>query len=769
MQVSRFVVCALTAAVWLLGSAPPAAAQTPANGVISGRVTLAASGDPAHAVTVVVVGARRTAVTDDEGRFEIRDVPAGTYDVIVQREYFAAARQSVTVSAGQTVSVEFGLELAAHQEALTVTASASGTATAFESFSSVLSLDSTELAKRRGATLADALAGEPGVAMRTFGAGSARPIIRGFDGDRVLIMQDGVRTGDLSSQSGDHGITIDPAGLERLEVVKGPATLLYGSNAIGGVVNAVTPQDAFRTSPFTGYIGTASFDAGSANEQAGANAQIQYGNGSWLVWAGGGSRRTGDFDTPQGTIANSETRLSNGRFGVGWLGQRAFFNLGGTFEDGRFGIPFAGEFHHHHEGEEEVEEDEEVAVDIATDRRNARVDAGIHNLASVFIDTLKVTFDYTDYGHDELEIEGGVENVGTRFQNDTATLRAELEQKRRGRLSGRMGLEWFGRDFAAVGEEALAPATTQTAVAGFVYEEVAFDRFRLLFGGRVERTAYDVSEREEHEHEAEEGEEAHEPPPVRDRDFTGVSGSLGLHADLGDRAAFVANLTAASRAPALEELYNFGPHVGNLAFEIGNPDLDLERTVGLDVSLRTRADRVQAEFSAFVYDIGNFVFLDFTGEEADGLREAEFLQGDSRFVGFEASGRFDLQHGVHLHAGLSYVNARLTGTDEALPRIPPLSGSLELEVPWGPVTFTPEVVFRADQDDVFRDETATAGSAILNLGVTWLLVRGHTSHAVTVQGYNLTDETYRLHTSFIKDLAAEMGRGIRASYTVRFF
>src|SRR5690606_22153284 len=148
---------------------------------------------------------------------------------------------------------------------VTVTASASGTSTTFESFNAITSLDSVELARNIGTSLADALAGAPGVTKRSFGPGSGRPIIRGFDGDRVLIMQDGIRTGDLSSQSGDHGVSIDAAGLDRLEVVKGPATLLYGSNAIGGVVNAISPQDAFRTHPFVGSLGGLTFDASSAD------------------------------------------------------------------------------------------------------------------------------------------------------------------------------------------------------------------------------------------------------------------------------------------------------------------------------------------------------------------------------------------------------------------------------------------------------------------------------------------------------------------------
>lgn len=747
---------------------PAAFAQSPA-GTVSGKVVFEVTNQPVHGATVIIIGARRTITTNEAGTFEIPNVPVGTYEVIAQREHFSAARKSVTVTAGQTSAVEFTLSIETVHENVTVTASASGTATTFESFNAITSLDSVELAKNIGTSLADALATAPGVSKRSFGPGSGRPIIRGFDGDRVLVMQDGIRTGDLSSQSGDHGISIDAASLDRLEVVKGPATLLFGSNAIGGVVNAVSPQDAFRVSPFVGSLGGLTFDASSADKAAGANGSIQIGRNGWTVWAGGGARRSGDYESPEGTIENSASRLQTGRAGFGYVGNRAFFSAGFTVEDGRFGIPFAGLFHHHHGDEDEEEEEEhEAQVDISSLRRDLRMDLGVRNLGNSFLDTAKLTFAYTNYSHNELEIEDGTEEIGTEFRNNTATLRGELEQKRRGRLTGRLGAEWFRRDFDARGAEALAPPTVQNTLAAFAYEEMDFTKFRLQFGARGERISYDVTPRPvvalpqdaDHDHVA---------PLVRDRSFTAMSGSLGLHTNIGDTGAFVVNLSGASRAPALEELYNFGPHVGNLAFEIGNPDLDVERTLGVDVSLRSRHARAQGELNVFAYNISNFVFLDLHDEEIDGLREANFVQADARFMGAEASGSLDLHPRLHLHGGASYVRAKLTESNTFLPRIPALSARLEVDVPFGNFKVGPEFVFTAAQNNVFGNETATPGSTVLNLGASYLVARGHATHIVALKAYNLTNETYRLHTSFIKDLAAEMGRGVRLTYAVKFF
>jgi iron complex outermembrane receptor protein len=752
------------------------AAGQESGGIVTGRVTFATNGAPVHGATVMVIGARRSATTGDDGRFTIENVQSGAQEVLAHREHLSAARQTVTVPAGGTVTVDFALALEATHEEVTVTASATGGATAFDSFNAVTTLDSTEIMKSLGMSISDVLQHEPGISSRSFGPGSSRPIIRGFDGDRVLIMQDGMRTGDLSSQSGDHGVSIEASGLERLEIVKGPATLLYGSNAIGGVVNAITPQDAFRADPFDGMLGGATVDLGSANDQLGGSANIHWGRKGWSVWGGGSRRRTGDYDTALGPVANSAAELGTGRGGFGWVGTRTFFSASGQMERSRFGVPFAGEFHAHADestGDEDADAGE-LAIDLKSRRRELRFDTGLRNLTNSFVDNLKLTVAAVDYRHDEIEVEGGVEQIGTEFHNETTSARVEIEQQRKGPLGGRLGLEWFGRDFVATGEEALAPPAAHRAVSVFAYEEMVFDRFRLQFGGRLERTAYTVGERPASSHEHDDTDEGdapgeHAAPEVRDRAFTGVSGSFGVHRDLGERAAFVANVTTATRAPSLEELYNFGPHVGNAAFEIGNPNLEVERTFGLDVSLRRRGGRATGELNAFIYDIGNFVFFDFTDEQVDGLREAEVMQANSRFVGAEANGSMELGGHVHATAGVSFVRASLTDTGDALPRIPPVSARLELEVPFRGLTFTPEVVLAASQGRVFRDETRTAGYTLVNLSASYFVVRGHATHAITFKAHNLGNKAYRMHTSFLKDLAPEMGRGVKLSYTVRFF
>ena len=735
-------------------------------GVVQGTVTFAVGGAAVHGAVVLVVGPGLVAVTAENGAFEIVNVPAGTYEVLAQREHLTAGRQTIRVDAGHTTTVNFTLALSPVHEEVTVTATPGGGTTTFEAFNAVTTLDSFDLSTNVAGTLGDALEHQPGVAKRSFGPGSSRPIIRGFDGDRVLMMEDGIGTGDLASQSGDHGVTIDPNGLERIEVVRGPATLLYGSNAVGGVVNAVTPHESYRDSMVEGTRGQVSADGGTANMQAGTNASVQHARGHLMMWAGGGARRSDDYDTPEGPVENSATRLTTGRAGVGYVGERLFASGGFTLEDSRYGVPFAGELRDEGAGAPVGEVEAERFVDIDSQRRVARFDVGMQNVGTTVLDAFRIVVNLIDWRHDEIEIADGTERVGTMFSNRTYVVRAEFDQRQTAALSGTYGVWTKFRNYVSIGEEALAPPTDQTAFAAFGYEELAFGPHRLQLGGRVERNAYTVDPRTERGH-AESG--GVEPPEVRDRDFTGMSASVGFQTALGADATFVTNFTRSYRAPALEELYNFGPHVGNLLFEVGNPDLEREATLGLDLSVRHQSTRLRGDFNFYVYDIDNFVFAAVTDEVIDGLSVAEYRQGDSRFIGFDAKGSVRLGERVWLSLGLGLVDAELTTTNEALPRIPPLRGQLSVDVPYRGFTITPEWIVASKQDRVFREETETDGYSVLNVRASYVWPRQHLVHILSVAGHNLTNALYRNHTSFIKDLAPEIGRGVKFGYSLRFF
>jgi iron complex outermembrane receptor protein len=235
--------------------------------------------------------------------------------------------------------------------------------------------------------------------------------------------------------------------------------------------------------------------------------------------------------------------------------------------------------------------------------------------------------------------------------------------------------------------------------------------------------------------------------------------------------AFVANFSHSYRAPALEELYNLGPHGGNATFEIGDPNLKREQSDAIDVSLRHSTNRLRAEWNYFYYHIKDFIFLAPTGavDEESGLLIANYSQGNSRYTGTEAKLDVGLHRNIWLLSELDYVNARLTATNTPLPRIPPLRGRIGIAATYKAFRFAPEAVMSKDQNLVFPTETRTAGYTVFNATGSYTIAQQHVAQIISVTGFNLGDRLYRNNLSFIKEFAPEIGRGVRLTYTLRFF
>ena len=749
-------------------------ATAQSNGRLSGTIRLQETGGPLHGANVLIVELGRSALSGDDGAYEFDRVPPGRYHVIAHLDsVFTEAAKLVDVQAGETALADFTLALSAQRYEITVTGGEKEQ-TAFESFSSVDSFDAYDLAFSRDVSLGEALDQKvgTGIAKRSFGPGSSRPIIRGFDGDRVLVMEDGIRTGTLSAQSGDHGEVVNPAQLERLEVVKGPATLLYSGNAIGGTVNAISRHHEMHRHPHEGLRGYVSGSAGTTNALGGGSAGFEYGTGQWMLWGSGAGIRSGDYTAPeQGEIFNSRARSANGGGGFGWFGDKTFLSFDAKFDKGRNGVPFAGEVHGHEEsagqtdqGGEPEEEIERISLD--TRRASYRFNWGLNELGST-IENFHLKLSYVDWEHDELEFfEGGGQEVGTAFRNDQFIYRGVFEQRVQGPLSGRFGVWGIDRDYDVAGEEALSPPVAQNGFAVFGLEELEFESVKFQFGGRIERQRYTPAFAERGQGR---GVEAGEVADAVERTFTGGSAAAGLHADLWRGGAFVANYAHSYRAPALEELYNFGPHVGNLAFEVGDPNLDAERGDGLDLSLRHNEGRLRGELNLFYYDFSSFIFPFATGGEEDGLRVIEFTQRNARFRGAEANTNLGLHRDLWLNLGMDFVDAQDTNTDTPLPRIPPLRGKIGLDYNRAGFRLAPELILASQQHQTFTGETRTPGYAVVNLKASYTYAQQHLAHQFAASVFNIGDRLYRNHSSFIKDLAPEIGRGLRLTYMLRFF
>ena len=749
----------LRTCVWLgaVLTLMPAGAGAQETTVLSGRLLNSLSGDAIAGATVVLEELRRETVSAGDGTFSFDGVPPGTYHVSVRAQGYSTKRTEV-VAAGGAAPMDLPVDPELHfEEVVSVSPDGRGQA---ESFQPVSVLSGQELSKQLEMSLGATLETQPGVAARSFGPAPARPVIRGLDGDRVLILQDGQRLGDLSSQSGDHGVNVNPAAATRIEVIRGPATLLYGANAIGGLVNVIT--DEIPTEPQTGVGGNFTFDFGSAAALGAVAGDVHVGNGAVAMHLGGGGRRSGDVATPLGEIDNSQSRNAFGNVGVAWTGERAYVGGSYGYDDTRYGIPVV----------------EEGNLQLTPRRHAITFRGGAEDLQGAF-ESFRVTLGHRRYEHDELEGE----EVGTTFGNNTTELEVIGSHRAFGRMEGSVGGWVLDRAFSAVGEEALSPPVDQGGFAAFLYEELTWPHVTAQFGGRIDRTQFT-------------------PEDGLARDFTNLSWSLGLllrPAAADDSVTIAASFARAARNPALEELYFFGLHHGNFALEVGNPSLASEHALGLDLSVRVRWPRVSGEITYFRNSIDDFIFRREISEEEFEAREDEFIarfggrmpaghdhageahgEDGEEFAIVEFLGADALLQGVEAHAdvqitnaltaelGIDYVRGSLRGSGDPLPRMPPLRGRLGLRYQIQALQFGGDLVAAAAQERVSGAERPTDGYRLLRLFAAYSFPTGRVVNTITARLENATDELYRNHLSLIRDLVPEMGRNLKLLYNVQF-
>ncbi|HVR71447.1 MAG TPA: TonB-dependent receptor [Vicinamibacteria bacterium] len=752
------------------GARPPAIAAT---GTVSGRV-LASSGEPARDAHVEIVELGRRVEVDESGRFHFEGVPPGAYIIQAESARAGLSVARVEVAAAQDLTLEVTLDHALHQEVVVVTATP-GAATLSEIAQPVSVLSGRELSLRMQPTLGETLAQEPGVSSTYFGPGASRPVIRGLGGDRIRIMQNGLGTADASSTSPDHAVSFDPLSAQQLEVVRGPATLLYGSNAVGGVVNVIDDRvpDTVPDRPLHGKLDLSG--ASAAEERSGAFS-LSGGKEPFAWHADFLRRKTSDVGIPgfaesaalraeegeegeeheqiEGTLGNSALDNTSGSVGASLVGNRGFLGLAVSGLDSLYGVP--GHAHHEeeeHEGEEEEhaeDEDEEAAVRIDLRQRRGDLRGEWRDPFAGF-QAVRLRFGVADYEHEELEGE----ETGTVFSNESWEGRLELRHRAAGPFAGSFGLQGSRRDFSAVGEEAFVPPNLTRTWALFLFEEAARGPWRFQLGGRVERQ--DI--------EAGGGVSA-------DRRFTGYSGSAGVawHGAQGWGGALT--VARSTKLPNAEELFSNGPHLATRAFEVGDPGLGKEKSLGVDLSLRKRTGRVAGQVNVFLNRFDDYIYEETTGEEEDGLQVFRFVQRDADFRGAEAQAHVELFHSEPHHVDLDlmadYVRAELRATGEPLPRIPPFRYGVGLHYEGGSWHGRVELRGTGEQDRVASFERATEGYTLLNASLGWRVFLRRSVVEVLLRGTNLTDQEARNHVSFLKDLAPLPGRDVRLSVRLSF-
>src|SRR6266849_5210792 len=447
-------------------------AQTPGSvGTIRGTVLLEPSGVAPRNAIVTIAELKRSVVADEHGAFVFNNVTAGKYQIIAHLDRVADVVRQVDLTSGEQ-PINFTLTLAPVSEQVTVTATGSAEAVN-SSYQAVTSVGALELAQRNPASIGEALDYQLGVAKRSFGPASGRPIIRGFDGDRVLVLQNGLRLGGIASQSGDEVEPIDVLSLDRVEIVKGPATLLYGSNAIGGVVNGISTNDVYQPG-LSGYL---TAFGGTNNQQAGAIAGLKYGFRDFLIFGNVGAQKANDYHTHLGAVLNSFARNGNSSGGAGWFPRKGWLSFTYAYDRRRYGIP--------------VEPDNVDFEFLKMRRHSYEVKGGLRDLGG-FVEGGDFALSYNDYLNREFEFESdeNVTELDSIATNKNFNYRASFNHQRHGNVSGTFGFSGFTRDYESVGAEAPAPHTRQRSFALYGLERVDFERVGFQFGGRVEQNGY---------------------------------------------------------------------------------------------------------------------------------------------------------------------------------------------------------------------------------------------------------------------------------------
>lgn len=647
-------------------------------------------------------------------------------------------------------------------------------------------LSGEELQRKLQISIGDTVALEPGMRSASFGQAAGRPVIHGLGGARVRVMEDRIDTLDVSVTSSDHATTVEPFIADRIEILKGSSTLLYGSGAIGGVVDVHTGRIPHGL-PEDGFAGKLEVrGAENADKRVGA---VRLDGGvrqfAWHVDAFG--READEYDIPgfaesdilraqeateggaeteneaRGTLPGSNFEASGGAIGLSLLGERGFAGLAVSTLDADYGLPGG------HAEEEEEAAAQTVAAEVegnpTLDVQQTRLDleAGLQHPLAGF-ESLNVRIGINDYQHSEIEPDGA---VATRFDNDAWESRIELVHQQWAGWSGALGLQYGEREFSALGEEAFVPAVDTTSAGLFWVGERSFNIVDLETGVRVDRVE-------------------HSPANLRERNFTTVSGSLGLLVPFSEQWSLGLQSDYSQRAPVGEELYANGAHLATQSFEQGDAELDEESALNLSATLRFATERLHFESTLYRAQFKDFIYQLDSGVLADGLPLLAYTQDNANFTGLDAQADAVVSRwpngDVSVRATFDTVRARLdsapVGGSKDLPRIPARRYGVGIEAhwflseTWAQLTASLDYRQTAKQDDVASFELPTDSFEDLSLYIGVDLhpvsTRRETIATLFLQGRNLTDDEQRQHTSFIKDFAPAPGRSIEAGVRLSF-
>lgn len=720
---------------------------------IGGTILDRSTGEPVPFAYLHLEEINRAITADRNGEFQFQNVPPGTYTLSVHRIGFRDFTRQIEIGQkNEPLRIQLQPTSVISEE-ITITGEAEPTVGSRLEHASTKILGE-ELRRNLGTTLSETLQNKPGFNERSSGPAPGRPVIRGLGDERVLILQDGERTGDVSAQSADHAVSIDPMGAEEIEIARGPAALAYGANAIGGVINVVRNQ--IPTSVPNSLTGSLSLHGKTVNNEGSAALDTSIPMGKLAMNLDINGRTGSDFSTPEGRVENSSIMNTHNTAGISYIGNKGYIGGSASYYYSEYGIP-PDPVGGHPNG---------VDIEMQKFQFDLRGERTFNNS---FFRLAEARYSFVNYNHVELESNG---SVGTEFGNLTANASAKVHNKEWGFFSsGSIGLWGEWQNYAIFG--ARTPDSNQYSGAAYVIQEGDAGPLHYELGSRFE---YVLSQPKEERVSSQIG-------AIEERSFSALATSASAIYGFTNQFFVGSTFMHSFRAPTLEELYSEGPHLAAYSYEIGNPELDAERGIGLELFFRYRSNRFTAELAGYRNDFQNYLYARDTGEQSvsdPSLNNYQFVGEPALFLGTEFSTDIQLTNQFSVGGTLSYTRAErnvsqeeqdITGYDgdtRPLPMIPPLQGSVYSRFSKNNFTATVRYKMSDAQTRLGEFETRTDSYTLLSATLQYRFSTSGILHTISLGGSNLLDNTYRDHLSRIKEVFPAPGRNINLLYRLYF-
>ncbi len=708
----------------------------------------ARTGDGIGWANVVLEETGQGVSSHENGEFHLLMVPSGTYTLRASHLGFRDEIRLVELTPEDTLHIDLYLNpRALSLQIVDVKGEKADTASSADN-DPVMQMDGGKLQRELGLTIAETVDEEPGIAQRSMGPAPARPVMRGLSGDRLLILEDGKRTGDLSATSSDHAVAIEPMTAGKIEVIRGAETLLYGPGVMGGVVDierGIIPKGALHRTQ-----ASVSFQSESVNDGWSGGVNLETPLSALAMKIDGSLRSTGDVKTPEGMLGNTAVKTRNAGLGLSLHKSRGMAGASGTFYESEYGIP-GGFIGAHPNG-----------VSIEMRRGNFEFMSRIYPPIKMFRQ-VEFSYAYAKYYHAEYESNGA---LGMEFGTlmDNINLKIHLREHF---LFDKGVLGMYGelRDYAT-GGFSFTPATSERQFGFFAYEQKKLNRIHFKAAVRFDfrkidpdYSYYDVV-----------------IGHVRKRTFSGLSSALTVKTPLYGDIVLGVNLMRSWRAPTVEELFTRGPHLAAYSYEIGNPDLKAERGFGSELFLNGRLSTLQGRITIFRNGFANYIFPSFSGRlsaSRNDLYEYRYMGRDAVMIGTEANIDWDFAPRWNLHGVLSYVRGELAGSGTPMPLIPPLSGRLGVmyriccwSINFDAIGSTKQDRLYISEDPDARPEDGTSAWIKYDFSIQMQKPWKGLLHTAVLSIDNLSNVAYRNHLSRIKAIMPEPGRNVRLIYRV---